>query len=451
VKRRLVVLGDVLLDVDVLTRAERLTPDAPVPVLDELRRELRPGGAALAAFLAAREPDTDVTLIVPLPDDQAAHEVRSRLAGIVEIIAMPATGQTPVKTRLRANGHTVTRLDSGGGVEIAHVGAEVGDRLAAADAVLVSDYGGAAARDERLRELLTRVAGPIVWDPHPRGSTPVAGVALATPNLIEAAAFSGVASLHSDRTPLAAARRAGETLRARWDAHSVCVTLGARGALLTFGTGTSQYLPVERTATGDPCGAGDCFAGAAAIALARGELPSQAAAHGVRTAAAFIADGGVESLTPVQDYDPPTGDVIERVRAAGGTVVATGGCFDLLHAGHIQTLAAARSAGDCLVVLINSDESVRRIKGTGRPLQHHADRAHVLAALRDVDRVIIFDEDTPERALAELRPDIWVKGGDYTAGELPEADLIRSWGGEVLTVGYLDGKSTSTLLELARR
>jgi rfaE bifunctional protein nucleotidyltransferase chain/domain len=114
-------------------------------------------------------------------------------------------------------------------------------------------------------------------------------------------------------------------------------------------------------------------------------------------------------------------------------------------------LAAARSAGDCLVVLINSDESIRRIKGAGRPLQPHADRARVLAALRDVDRVIIFEEDTPERALAALRPDIWVKGGDYTAGELPEAELIRSWGGEVLTVGYLDGKSTSTLVDLARR
>jgi rfaE bifunctional protein nucleotidyltransferase chain/domain len=451
VSRHLVVIGDVLLDVDVLTQAERLTPDAPVPVLDELRRELRPGGAALAALLAARDRDTDITLITPLPDDEAGHEIRSRLAGIVEIIAIPATGRTPVKTRLRANGHTVTRLDSGGGVEIAHISAEAGDRLSAADAVLVSDYGGAAARDERLRELLGHVAGPIVWDPHPRGATPVAGVALATPNLTEAAAFSGVASLASDRTPLAAARRAGQTLRARWDAHSVCVTLGARGALLTFGTGSSQYLPVEHATTGDPCGAGDCFAGAAAIALAHGELPSQAAAHGVRTSAAFIAVGGVGSLTPAEDREPPISDAIERVRAAGGTVVATGGCFDLLHAGHIQTLAAARSAGDCLVVLINSDESIRRIKGAGRPLQPHADRARVLAALRDVDRVIIFEEDTPERALAALRPDIWVKGGDYTAGELPEAELIRSWGGEVLTVGYLDGKSTSTLVDLARR
>jgi D-beta-D-heptose 7-phosphate kinase/D-beta-D-heptose 1-phosphate adenosyltransferase len=451
VSRRLVVVGDVLLDVDVLARAERLTPDAPVPVLEELGRELRPGGAALAALLAARDPDTDVTLIAPLPDDDAAAEVRSKLGAYVELIAVPATGRTPVKTRLRVNAQTVTRLDSGGGVEIAAIGNEVSDRLAGADAVLVSDYGGAAARDARLRELLGRFAGPIVWDPHPRGAAPVAGVALATPNLTEALALSGAAPRPSDRTPLAPARRAGETLRARWEAQSVCVTLGARGAILTFGTGTSQYLPVDRAATGDPCGAGDCFAGAAAAALAHGDLPSQAAARAVRSAAAFITGGGVGSLRAADDPAQPLQDPIDRVRASGGTVVATGGCFDLLHAGHIQTLAAARSVGDCLVVLINSDQSVRRIKGNGRPLQHQADRARVLAALRDVDRVIIFDEDTPERALATLRPDVWVKGGDYTASELPESELVRSWGGEVITVGYLDGKSTSTLVQLARQ
>ncbi len=461
VSRHLVVLGDVVLDVDVLTRAERLTPDAPAPVLDEIGRELRPGGAALAALLAARQPETDVSLIAPLPDDDAADEVRARLAGIVELIALPAAGRTPVKTRLRAYSQTVTRLDTGGGVEILDIRPDVRLRLADADAVLVSDYGGPAVRDDRIRHLLRHSGGPVVWDPHPRGAPPVPGVALATPNLAEALALTGAATGHGAGTFLPAARGAAEALLARWNARSVCVTLGARGALLTFGTGSSQYVPVGRAATGDPCGAGDCFAAVAAAALAAGSLPSQAVAHAVRSAAAFIAAGGVASLWSGDTGSSRTGtrfaatgrgaDVVAAVRAAGGTVVATGGCFDLLHAGHIQTLAAARSLGDCLVVLLNSDDSIRRIKGTARPLQDQTDRARVLAALRDVDMVVVFDEDTPNHALAELRPDIWVKGGDYTGSQLPESELVHGWGGEVVTVGYLDGRSTSTLVELARR
>jgi rfaE bifunctional protein nucleotidyltransferase chain/domain len=139
------------------------------------------------------------------------------------------------------------------------------------------------------------------------------------------------------------------------------------------------------------------------------------------------------------------------VRARGGTVVATGGCFDLLHAGHVATLEAARALGDCLVVCLNSDDSVRRIKGEGRPLQPEADRARVLAALAAVDAVVVFSEDTPVEVLGRLRPDVWVKGGDYAGDDLPEAALLRSWGGEVVTVPYLPGRSTSGLVELSRR
>jgi rfaE bifunctional protein nucleotidyltransferase chain/domain len=132
-------------------------------------------------------------------------------------------------------------------------------------------------------------------------------------------------------------------------------------------------------------------------------------------------------------------------------VVATGGCFDLLHPGHVETLRAARSLGDCLVVCLNSDDSVRRLKGPDRPVSPEEDRARVLAAINGVDVVVVFDEDTPERVLAELRPDIWVKGGDYAGAEIPEAALIRSWGGQAVVVPYLDGRSSTRLLTAARR
>jgi D-beta-D-heptose 7-phosphate kinase / D-beta-D-heptose 1-phosphate adenosyltransferase len=137
------------------------------------------------------------------------------------------------------------------------------------------------------------------------------------------------------------------------------------------------------------------------------------------------------------------------VRARGGTVVATGGCSDLLHAGHVRMLAAARALGDCLVVCLNSDDSVRRLKGPGRPLVPAVDRAAVLTGLSSVDAVVVFSEDTPEAVLGQLRPDIWAKGGDYAVDDLPEARLLESWGGHAVILPYLDGRSTTRLLQEA--
>jgi rfaE bifunctional protein nucleotidyltransferase chain/domain len=137
------------------------------------------------------------------------------------------------------------------------------------------------------------------------------------------------------------------------------------------------------------------------------------------------------------------------VRSAGGTVVATGGCFDLLHAGHLLLLESARALGDALVVCLNDDASVRRLKGAGRPIVAARERAELLSALRCVDAVVVFGEDDPCAALEQLRPDVWVKGGDYGVAELPEAAVVRRWGGEVVLMPYLDGRSTTQLLEEA--
>ncbi|MFD0822480.1 adenylyltransferase/cytidyltransferase family protein, partial [Micromonospora zhanjiangensis] len=149
------------------------------------------------------------------------------------------------------------------------------------------------------------------------------------------------------------------------------------------------------------------------------------------------------------------GAVVDRVRAAGGTVVATGGCFDLLHAGHLATLEAASRLGDCLVVCLNSDASVTGLKGPDRPLVGQADRCRLLAALNCVDAVVVFDEATPHAVLSWLRPDVWVKGGDYGSGAgdesaLPEAEILRRWGGQTVVVPYLDGRSTSSMIAAAR-
>jgi D-beta-D-heptose 7-phosphate kinase / D-beta-D-heptose 1-phosphate adenosyltransferase len=455
----LVVVGDVLLDVDILTQAHRLTPDAPVPVLDEVTRQARPGGAALAALLAARDTRLDVVLVAPVAEDDAGRQIRELLAGRVEVIALPCTGWTPVKTRLRAGGQTVARLDNGGGITITGVPAEARAAIRSAAGVLVSDYGGGATADAAVRAALGECAvrTPIVWDPHPRGADPVPGIALVTPNAAEAAAAVGGPNIGDKPAAVAGAHHAAESLLRRWCSRSIAITLGGRGALLCFGSGSSEIFPAPAASSGDTCGAGDCFAACAAIELASGALPSEAVARAVAAATRFVASGGVGALTDGADQGAlpsgpePVAELIARVRARGGVVVATGGCFDLLHAGHIETLSAARSFGDCLVVCLNSDASVRRLKGGGRPLQPEQDRAKVLAALRHVDAVVTFEEDTPEQVLSQLRPDVWVKGGDYAGDFLPETELVKQWGGEVLTVGYLGGRSTTELLAQVRR
>jgi D-beta-D-heptose 7-phosphate kinase/D-beta-D-heptose 1-phosphate adenosyltransferase len=241
---------------------------------------------------------------------------------------------------------------------------------------------------------------------------------------------------------------------------AVAVTLGARGALLAYGEGAPMVVPAVPVAGGDPCGAGDSFAAAAALALADGAVTGEAVAAAVAAASAFVASGGASAWERAWDADvrpephvaaeSSIDALLARVRASGGTVVATGGCFDLLHPGHVATLRAARGLGDCLVVCINSDASVRRLKGPSRPLVTAPDRARVLEALEFVDAVVVFEEDTPAEVLDRLRPDVWAKGGDYAGADLPEAAVLRTWGGQAVVLPYLDGHSTTALVERSR-
>jgi rfaE bifunctional protein nucleotidyltransferase chain/domain len=318
----------------------------------------------------------------------------------------------------------------------------------------VADYGRGVAAADDVRAALAGLPArtPVVWDPHPLGRDPVRSVRLATPNAAEAARL--VPEVAGTGTASVAAR--ASALARRWQATGVAVTLGARGALLAGHDGPPFVVPAPPVAGGDPCGAGDRFAGAAALALAEGALIPEAVEAAVARASAFVAAGGADgySAPPGPDAAARPGELdalIASVRASGGTVVATGGCFDLLHAGHVGMLQAARRLGDCLIVLLNADASVARLKGPDRPVQGQADRAAVLAALDCVDAVVVFDEDTPVQALERLRPDVFVKGADYAVPDLPEARTLARWGGQAVVVPYLDGRSTTRLIEEAVR
>jgi D-beta-D-heptose 7-phosphate kinase / D-beta-D-heptose 1-phosphate adenosyltransferase len=465
VTRRLLVVGDALLDVDVEGHARRLTPDAPVPVLDGVREHPRPGGAALAAALAAGD-GCDVTLVAPLGDDEAARTLRSCLGRRVRVVPLPTTGATPVKRRIRAEGQSVVRLDTGDGrADQTELTAEAEEVLADADAVLVSDYGKGTTAARALRSRLEALARsvPVVWDPHPRGEPPVPGVLLVTPNTAEAEEISARAGLHADPTRGAVAAYGAQAARlvTTWHARAVAVTAGEQGALLSYGHGTPLVLPAPAVQARDCCGAGDRFAATAALMFLQGMVISEAVQAAVDSASEFVGSGGAAALTfplptrtdtaqPRDELPHASGvAVAEHVRAHGGTVVATGGCFDLLHAGHVATLRAARRLGDCLVVCLNSDASVVRLKGPSRPLVPADDRCRVLTALEFVDAVVVFDEDTPEQAIRRLRPDIWVKGGDYAPDDLPEAAVLDEWGGQAVVLPYLTGRSTTSLVESA--
>jgi D-beta-D-heptose 7-phosphate kinase / D-beta-D-heptose 1-phosphate adenosyltransferase len=319
--------------------------------------------------------------------------------------------------------------------------------------VLVSDYAGGMTAHPSVRAALTSVAAahPVVWDPHPRGEPPVPGCRIATPNEEEARALSELGG--APPTRLAAARARAGNLLETWQCHAVAVTLGDAGALLAYGSGPPLIVPAEPVDAGDACGAGDRFAATAAAALATGEVVSEAVQKAVAAASVFVAAGGAGMVCARPPGPAPAAPSsrsgIEQVRADGGTVVATGGCFDLLHAGHVSLLRAARALGDCLIVCLNSDDSVRRLKGVSRPLVPEADRVHVLEALECVDGVVVFDEDTPERVLEEIRPDIWVKGGDYALSDLPESEIVARWQGEAVVLPYLDGRSTTALIGAA--
>ena len=526
----LVVVGDALLDRDLDGQAERLAPDAPVPVVDDPAERRRPGGAALAATLAATLDGRAVVLVTALAGDEAGGALGGLLeAAGVEVVDLGLAGPTPEKIRVRAQGHSLLRLDRAS--RPGRVGPldRAGRRaLAGAGAVLVADYGRGVAAEPGLRAALADLPSrrPLVWDPHPRGPAPVPGARLATPNRAEAAGF--VPEVPGDG--LAAVTARARRLAERWMAAGVAVTLGPGGALLAEGAGAPLVVPAPAATTGDPCGAGDRFSATAAGLLGDGALPSEAVAGAVAAATAFVTAGGAATVrlspttpatarqafgtlapgTPVSSTpvsgtpgtpephpplpgppvgersprarggapvvhsplaDPPLADppptdppltdpplaggspmeralgLVGAVRAMGGTVVATGGCFDLLHAGHVATLRAARALGDCLVVCLNSDDSVRQLKGPERPLVPEADRIAVLEALGCVDVVVPFDEWTPEGVLRRLRPDVFAKGGDYALRDLPEAALLGTWGGQAVVLPYLEGRSTTRLMK----
>jgi D-beta-D-heptose 7-phosphate kinase / D-beta-D-heptose 1-phosphate adenosyltransferase len=432
------VVGDLIVDRDLIGHVGRVAADAPVPVVEQPTERMRPGGAGLAASLAAA--GADVALLTAASDADTDRTAVERLRELgVTVHAARRVAPVPQKIRVRTPDHVMLRVDRGVRTSSAGPFPEAGlEELDRRDAILVSDYGGEVARTIDRNLLRPRARRPLVWDPHRIGAEPVAG-AVVTPNLDEAVAWAGTSV---ERDTVATAIGAAAVLADRWRPAAQCVTLGPDGALVVEDDHRSLVHGTGAGPVSDACGAGDRFAATLTLALAAGLRVIDATEIAVEEATAFVRDGHDGWSRSPGAWPAPT-DTGVRGRP---TVVATSGCFDLLHAGHIRMLTTARALGDRLVVFLNDDASVRRTKGAGRPLVPVAERAELLRALAAVDEVHIFGEDTPVRALREVRPDVFVKGGDYRDVEIPEARAVAAWGGRVVILPYEAGRSTTELI-----
>ncbi|GAA5534252.1 D-glycero-beta-D-manno-heptose 1-phosphate adenylyltransferase [Deinococcus aluminii] len=469
---RVAVIGEAMLDSYLYGSADRLCREAPVPIVALHGRHDVPGGAANAA-VNVRALGATVEFLSVVGADAEGDILLSRLeeAGVdTSGVVRSPTRETLVKQRVMAASQILLRLDRGTESDVAGADEEaLLDALRAAfrraDAVIVSDYGYGILTPhliEALAEEQARSPRVLVADAKQLERYRDVGVTAAKPNYGEALKLLHEPALHTAEERLAQVAGWEEAVLDKTGARIVAVTLDVEGALVF-----EQGQPAYRTFTqphsnANATGAGDTFVSALALALAAGADTPAAADLASAAATVVVQRDGTTVCTTAELRDFLTaeskvldkGAVLTRVKAlreGGRRVVFTNGCFDLLHRGHITYLNQAKALGDVLVVGLNDDASVRRLKGETRPINPTEDRAQVLAALSCVDLIVPFSEDTPAALIEALRPDVYVKGGDYTRETLPEAPLVESLGGEVRLLSYLDDRSTTGIIERVRR
>jgi D-beta-D-heptose 7-phosphate kinase / D-beta-D-heptose 1-phosphate adenosyltransferase len=467
---RVVVVGDALLDGWLSGPARRLGRDGPVPVVELAESSTAPGGAGnAAANLAALGARAD--LVAVLGDDAGGAELRELLhaggVGTAHCVTEPGRA-TAVKRRLMTAGQPLARYDAGPdhpprpGTTAALVKGLEAALAEPTDAVVVADYG-LGALDERVRTALSRLRERIpllVVDAHAPDGWGALRPDVLTPSLAEASALIGTrepagpgraAWVLAHRAELIGAAGGGE----------VIVTLDVDGAVRLP---AESATPAQRSAArpgpeSRACGAGDTFTAATAAARAAGICPEQAfvlaqcAADVVveRDGTAVCTTGALTARLAERDRGGLLTHrdlmaVVGHHRRRGSRIVFTNGCFDVLHRGHVAYLRQARALGDVLVVALNDDDSVARLKGPERPVNPLEDRAGVVGAIECVDLVTSFAEDTPAALLEAVRPDVYTKGGDYTPQMLPETPIVERLGGEVRVLDYLSDHSTSAIV-----
>jgi D-beta-D-heptose 7-phosphate kinase/D-beta-D-heptose 1-phosphate adenosyltransferase len=473
----LLVVGDLMVDRYTQGAVERVSPEAPVLVVCVEEQEARPGGAASVAALA-RGLGAEVSLAGVIGDDAPGRQL-CQLLEEVEIgqLAVLRDDQRPTTTKERILAQTpdgrsqpVLRVDR----EWRQVlRPDLGERLLRlvsrqledCQALLVSDYAKGVCSPgllERLLALAARHDVPVLVDPACVADyRRYQGASLLSPNRREAELVTGC-PIRGGGEALAA----GQRLCQEYEAEAVLVKLDGDGLVLVEGDQGGQVWPVWAREVRDVTGAGDMVLAMAGLCRAGGldwsetaQLANVAAGLEVQRQGVAVVSRAEVRAALLPGQRPSANKVVTReelaalaesYRSEGRTMVLTNGCFDLLHAGHVRCLEEVAQLGDIMVVALNSDRSVRRLKGAGRPVVAEADRAAVVAALRCVDHVVLFDEETPHALLRQVRPDVLAKGGTYDVNGVVGREVVESYGGRVCVTEKVDGISTSALLDRLR-
>ncbi|HQS08744.1 MAG TPA: D-glycero-beta-D-manno-heptose-7-phosphate kinase, partial [Xanthobacteraceae bacterium] len=467
------VIGDVMVDRYILGSVSRISPEAPVPVLLHGAERIVPGGAANVAANAAAM-GAPIRLVGLVGADGEADQLRAALApyALIDLsgLVVDAARPTVTKTRVMSGRQQIVRIDAemsappSAAVEDALI-ASASRAMAGCSVVVLSDYAKGVLGDRVVAAVLAeaRTLGvPVIVDPKRRTFEAYRGATLVTPNRRELSEATGL----PDETD-ADAERAAQAASAQFGGD-VLVTRAEKGMTLWRRNGTVLHVPAEAREVFDVSGAGDTALAALALSLACGlaleaSVPVANAAAAIAVAKLGTAVVTHAELTAALHHSVPQLEpagalvardkartIIDRWRASGARIVFTNGCFDLLHPGHVGMLEAAAAQGDRLVVGLNTDASVRRLKGPTRPLQDETARARVIGAMRCVDLVVLFEEDTPLEIITALLPDVLVKGADYKPEDVVGADIVIANGGKLVLADLTPGQSTSTLVAKAR-
>ncbi|HTW80017.1 MAG TPA: bifunctional D-glycero-beta-D-manno-heptose-7-phosphate kinase/D-glycero-beta-D-manno-heptose 1-phosphate adenylyltransferase HldE [Acidobacteriaceae bacterium] len=467
--KRVLVVGDVMLDRYIWGQVERISPEAPVPVVHVAQHSQRPGGAANVAMNVAGLGAKAILFGFSGNDDAGnALEDSLRAAGVVPHLTRVSSHPTTTKLRILSGKQQMLRLDTEQSTGYPREAcdsliAAVEAALAEADAVVLSDYAKGCLSEEICQRVIAAARSreiPLLVDPKQLNFTRYRGATTICPNLKELSAVVGISMKEPE-----ALLSAGQSLVPQLGLACLTATLSEKGIAVL--TEESRWIaPAVARQVFDVSGAGDTVIATLALALAS-RLKMETGVQLANIAAGVVVGkvGTVPvtrnelltSLTPEIELSTEekvlTRESLQvRVsawRSSGQSIVFTNGCFDLLHVGHISLLEEARRAGDRLIVGINSDDSVRGLKGPTRPVVHERNRGRILAALAAVDAVIVFDEPTPLRLITDLKPDVLVKGGDYSEDTIVGAAEVRSWGGRIKIVPTVEGFSTTKLIAKA--
>jgi len=461
---RVLVVGDLMLDRYWYGDTSRISPEAPVPVVRVGDAQERPGGAGNVALNIATLGGSP-RVIGLTGTDEVAHALQSRLesAGVQCAFEEDAAYTTVTKLRIMSRHQQLIRLDfeeAFSGHDYAAMQRRYEAHLADIDVVVLSDYGKGTLSAVEGLIATARAAGKVVLvDPKGSDFGKYRGATLITPNLSEFEAVVGACP--NDETVVSK----GEALRAELELDALLITRGEKGMTLLSEDKPALHLPTRAQEVYDVTGAGDTVISVLAAAIASGQALADATALANLGAGVVVGKLGTASVTVAELQTAMRAqDEVERgvvdehrleafVRDAqshGETVVMTNGCFDILHAGHVSYLAEARKLGDRLIVAVNDDASVRRLKGAERPVNSLSQRMAVLAGLESVDWVVPFSEATPERLICHVIPNVLVKGGDYRPEEIAGGNCVIENGGKVAVLGFIEGCSTSNVIDAIR-